>query len=87
MIRIREFIQSGNGLSQTELFAMIREHMLFVPVSGQRVWLHEVENSLDCYVGDLNLSAVRRVKDVLAMLNAEISVPRSAMVLGAARPI
>ena len=66
---------------------MIREHMLIVPVSGQRVWLHEVENSLDCYVGDLNLSAVRRVKDVLAMLNAEISVPRSAMVLGAARPI
>ena len=66
---------------------MIREHMLIVPVSGQRLWLHEVENSLDCYIGDLNLSAVRRVKDVLSMLNAEISVPRSTMVLGAARPI
>ena len=66
---------------------MIREHMLIVPVSGQRLWLREVENSLDCYIGDPNLSAARRVKDVLAQLNAEISVPQSAMVPGAASPI
>jgi hypothetical protein len=72
MIRIREFIRTGGGLSESELTTMMRDRMLTAPVAVQRDWLRQVELSLDGYGGELQLSAVQKVRAAVKRLETEL---------------
>jgi len=80
MIRIRDFIKAGGGLSDGDLASLMRDMMAATTASEQRGWLRQVELSLDGYGGGLQLSAIERVRIVLKQLNVELdALPRSAV--------
>ncbi len=73
MLRILEFVRSGDGLNDGELGALIRERMLKIPVATQRNWLRQLILALDGYGGAHQLSAAQRVRTAVRLLESEFA--------------
>ncbi len=72
MNRILEFVRAGGGLTETELFALIRERMQKIPDATQRNWLRQVVLALDGYGGAGQKSAGEQVKACVKRLDADL---------------
>lgn len=73
MLRILEFVRSGDGLNDDELVALIRERMLRIPAATQRNWLRQLILALDGYGGAHQLSAAHRVRAAVRLLETELA--------------
>jgi hypothetical protein len=72
MNRIMEFVRDGGGLTEAELFALVRERMQKIPDATQRNWLRQVILALDGYGGAGQKVAGQQVKDCVKRLDADL---------------